>query len=51
MKLVKENGGRAVNGLGMLVYQGIIAYELWNDITVSEEYVSVVRGKLEQEDK
>ncbi len=36
MKLVKANGGRAYNGLKMLLYQGIIAYELWNDVKVSE---------------
>ena len=30
MELVEEAGGRSVNGLDMLLYQGIIAYELWN---------------------
>lgn len=30
MKLVKEAGGKAIGGLDMLIYQGIIAYELWN---------------------
>ena len=29
MELVKEQGGIAFNGLKMLLYQGIIAYELW----------------------
>ncbi len=37
MKLVAENGGRAFNGLKMLLYQGIIAYELWTGRTVSGE--------------
>ncbi len=37
MKLVKKHGGQAMNGLKMLLYQGIIAYELWNDISVSED--------------
>lgn len=37
MRLVKEAGGRAYNGLTMLLYQGIIAYELWNQVDVSEE--------------
>lgn len=37
MSLVKAHGGQAFNGLKMLLYQGIIAYELWNDISVSEE--------------
>lgn len=38
MKYVKEAGGKAVNGLDMLLYQGIIAYELWNpDALVDED--------------
>lgn len=37
MKLVAENGGRACNGLKMLLYQGIISYELWTGRTVSGE--------------
>ena len=37
MKKVREAGGRAYNGLRMLVYQGIIAYELWNDIKITKE--------------
>ena len=37
MKLVKEAGGRSCNGLKMLLYQGIIAYELWNRVEVPEE--------------
>ena len=30
MTLVEEAGGRAINGLDMLIYQGIEAFELWN---------------------
>lgn len=37
MKKVIEAGGRAYNGLRMLVYQGIIAYELWNDTRITKE--------------
>ncbi len=37
MKLTKESGGRAYNGLKMLLYQGIIAYELWTGAKVSGE--------------
>lgn len=37
MKLVKENGGRAFSGLKMLLYQGIIAYELWTGTQVDRE--------------
>lgn len=37
MQLTEEAGGRAYNGLKMLLYQGIIAYELWTGRTVSGE--------------
>lgn len=30
MALVEEAGGKAINGLDMLIYQGIEAFELWN---------------------
>lgn len=37
MSLVEENGGRAFNGLKMLLHQGIIAYELWTGRQVDGE--------------
>lgn len=37
MSLVKANGGNAYNGLKMLLYQGIDAFELWNTCHISEE--------------
>lgn len=37
VKLVNEAGGKGYNGLKMLIYQGIIAYELWNELTVPDE--------------
>lgn len=47
MELVETAGGRAVGGLDMLIYQGIIAFELWNPgVTVTEEMVQVVRDKM-----
>ena len=46
MRLVKKSGGRAYNGLKMLLYQGIIAYELWNRVTVSEADAATVYEKL-----
>lgn len=48
MRLVKENGGKACNGLKMLLYQGIIAYELWNEVRVSEDQAQIVYGKLRE---
>lgn len=46
MRLVKAHGGRAYNGLKMLLYQGIIAYELWNGITVPESEAQIVYESL-----
>ena len=46
MKLVRENGGQAYNGLKMLLYQGVIAYELWNGVEVSEKEAQIVYEKL-----
>lgn len=48
MRLVRAHGGRAYNGLKMLLYQGIIAYELWNGQTVSEQDAQTVYGKLKE---
>lgn len=42
MKLARENGVKACNGVGMLVYQGIISFELWNDIHVSDEEAEIL---------
>ncbi len=42
MQMVRRAGGKAYNGAKMLVYQGIIAFELWNGLTISEETAEVV---------
>lgn len=49
MKLVKEAGAPAYNGLKMLLYQGVEAFELWNGIAVSSESAQEVYGKLKRE--
>lgn len=46
LKLVEECGGKAINGLGMLLYQGVRAYELWNDVEVPEDIVKNVYNAL-----
>ncbi len=46
MKLVKAHGGKTMNGLKMLLYQGIIAYELWNDTMVSEQLADEVYDRM-----
>lgn len=37
MRLTKEAGGRIYNGARMLVYQGIIAFELWTGTSIGQE--------------
>ncbi len=37
MTMVKAHGAKAYNGLKMLLYQGVDAFELWNDCKVSDE--------------
>ena len=48
MKLAKAAGAQAYNGLKMLLYQGIMAYELWNEIQVSEEMAGLVYQKMKE---
>lgn len=47
MQLVREAGGEAFHGLKMLLYQGVIAYELWNGISVSKEAAQEIYKKME----
>jgi len=46
MKYTKAAGAPAYNGAKMLLYQGIIAYELWNDCVVSDEQAELIYGKM-----
>lgn len=48
MELVRAQGGKAYHGLKMLLYQGIIAYELWNEVAVSEELAGEVYEILKE---
>lgn len=47
MEQVEQAGGRAFNGLKMLLYQGIIAWELWNDMKVSKEAAEEILKRME----
>lgn len=49
MKLVKKHGGKTMNGLKMLLYQGIIAYELWNDVCISQKQAEEILQKMKEE--
>lgn len=46
MRLAKENGAKVYNGLKMLLYQGVAAYEMWNNTTVPEEVVAIAFEEL-----
>lgn len=48
MRLVRAGGGRAFGGMKMLLYQGIIAYELWTGEQVGRELSAEIYGKLTQ---
>lgn len=51
MYLVKQQGGKAVHGLKMLLYQGIEAYELWNQCKISEELCKEIYERMKGEMK
>ena len=46
MQLAKESGAKAYNGLKMLLYQGVAAYEMWNRVEVSQEVVGAAYEAL-----
>lgn len=48
MTLVQQAGGQAFNGLNMLIYQGVIAFEMWNPgVKVDQETIQAARELLE----
>jgi len=48
MQKVEQAGGKAYNGLKMLLYQGIIAYELWNDCEIPDEMAEQVYARIKE---
>ena len=46
MEYVQQSGGKAYNGLKMLLYQGIIAYELWTGKSISDRLADEVYDKM-----
>lgn len=48
MQLVAAHGGKAYNALKMLLYQGVIAFELWHKLTVSQEIVEDIYVELKR---
>jgi len=48
-KYVKEAGGKSFNGMNMLLYQGIIAYELWSGEVIPGDIIDGVKQVLKNE--
>lgn len=48
MQLVTEAGGKAYNALKMLLYQAVIAYELWHDVTIPQDIIEDVYVDLKR---
>lgn len=51
MKKCKSHNAPAYNGLKMLLYQGIAAFELWNGVKVSDEIAQDILDLMEKEMK
>lgn len=48
MKLAKMQGATCYHGLKMLLYQGIIAFELWNQVSVPEKLAMKTYEKMKE---
>jgi len=51
MKLCKKAGVKVCNGLGMLLYQGVDAYELWNGVRVDEDLCDKIYDLMKEKTK
>ncbi len=48
MKKVRANGGKAINGLKMLLFQAVLAYEHWTGVKVPEDIALSLIPMLEE---
>lgn len=46
LRLAREKGAKTVNGLGMLIYQGILAYELFTDTKLPYDTAEKIRKEV-----
>lgn len=47
MKLAKAHGAQTISGIGMLLYQGVVAYELWNpEVVISKVMIEEIKQQL-----
>ncbi len=49
MKLAKDKGIPAYNGLKMLLYQAVESFQIWNQVKVPEEIIEFTYEKLKRE--
>jgi len=49
LKMAKKSGCKTVNGFGMLFFQAIRAFEIWNEITVPPMYIDQLFEALKNE--
>ena len=49
LRRVRMAGGHGVSGLSMLLYQGVVAFEHWTDLTVSKEAAQATFAVLQEE--
>lgn len=51
MTLCESAGAKAYNGLKMLLYQGVIAYELWNGVRVEDDLAQEIYELMKEATK
>lgn len=49
LKNAEKNGAYTINGFGMLFYQAIKSYEIWNDIKISNRDLRILFDKIQEE--
>lgn len=48
LKTAKERGAQTSNGLGMLYYQGVLAFQHWANIQLEDDIKNIMRTSLEE---
>lgn len=46
LRFAKEKGAKTLNGLDMLIYQGVVAYELFTGTKISDGLIDMVRKEV-----
>jgi shikimate dehydrogenase len=51
LKKAREHGAKVSNGLGMLMFQGIRSFEIWNSLDVSDDIADELLSGMREEVK